>query len=95
MSAESILEKYVAQTTAAEMMNVTPSRISQLCNQSQFEGAIKMGGSWIIPKTAIENYKPKKRGRKKNLDRVILTKAITESKQWKKDITLEEADVTK
>lgn len=87
MSTEEILEKYVAQKTAAEMMNVTPSRISQLCNQSQFEGAIKIGGSWIIPKTAIENYKPNKRGRKKNVkknpDRVMLEKAITENNMWR------------
>lgn len=86
MSAENILEKYVAQKTAAEMMNVTPSRISQLCNQSKFEGAIKIGGSWIIPKTAIENYKPKKRGRKKNHDRVVLERAITENNKWKEVI---------
>ena len=85
MTTEDILEKYVAQKTAAKMMNVTPSRVSQLCHQSQFEGAIKMGGSWIIPKTAIENYKPNKRGRKKgtkNPDRVILEKAIAESNKW-------------
>ena len=87
---ENILENYVAQSTAAEMMKVTLSRISQLCNQSCFEGAVKMGGSWIIPKSAIKNYKPKKRGRKKNTqnsDRVILENAIAENNKWKELIT--------
>ena len=87
MSTEEILAKYVAQKTAAEIMKVTPSRISQLCNQSQFEGAIKIGGSWIIPKTAIENYKPNKRGRKKSIkknpDKIMLKKAITENNMWR------------
>ena len=90
MSTEEILAKYVAQKTAAEIMKVTPSRISQLCNQSQFEGAIKIGGSWIIPKTAIENYKPNKRGRKKNIkknpDRAVIEQAIKESKKWEEII---------
>lgn len=80
---EKILEDYVGQSTAAKMMNVTLSRISQLCHQSRFAGAIKIGGSWIIPKTAIENFKRKKRGKKRNTDRIILEQAIADSQKWR------------
>ena len=59
-----IKEEYVDQRTAAQMLNVSQARISQLCPQGRFPGAVKIGWSWIIPKEAVKNFKPSSRGRK-------------------------------
>lgn len=58
------MKDYVDQVTAAKMLNISQSRISQLCTEGRFQGASKIGWSWIIPKVAVENFQPKKRGPK-------------------------------
>lgn len=79
-----IYEDYVDLATAAKMLNVTKSRINILCRGGRFNGAFKAGWSWLIPKSAITNFKPLKRGRKRNTDRVVIEHAIKESNKWRK-----------
>ena len=78
-----VYDNYVDQTTAAKMLNVTTSRINLLCREGRFKGAFKAGWSWLIPKSAITNFKPLKRGRKRHSDRSILENAIKKSNEWK------------
>ena len=78
-----IYDIYVDQATAAKMLNLSKSRINILCRGGRFNGAFKAGWSWLIPKTAITNFKPLKRGRKRNSDRAILEDAIQESNRWR------------
>ena len=76
-----ILNNYVGQSEAAKILNISNARISTLCNQSRFENAVKIGGSWLIPKVSLQNFTRKKPGRK-NPDIVLLETAIKESKKW-------------
>ena len=57
-----IKDNYVDQLTAGKMLNVTQGRISVLCSQGRFNGAMKVGWSWIIPKTSVENFTRLPRG---------------------------------
>ena len=59
-----VMKDYIDQVTAAKMLNISQSRISQLCTEGRFKGAAKIGWSWVIPKVAVENFKPHKRGPK-------------------------------
>ena len=76
-----ILNDYVGQVKAAEMLGLSISRISQLCKQSRFDDAIKIGGAWLIPKIAIENFTRRKPGRKKKVasDRLLIENALKEN----------------
>ena len=78
-----INENYVDQATAAQILNLSKSRINILCRGGRFDGAFKAGWSWLIPKTAVANFTRLKRGRKRNLDRVIIEHAIAENNKWK------------
>ncbi len=60
-------EEYIDQVTAAQMLGVTQARVSQLCSQERFSGAMKIGWSWIIPKEAVKNFVRSPRGRKPKL----------------------------
>ena len=86
IDAEDLKKDYVDQATAAEMLDVSVSRISQLCKQGRFHGATKLGWSWIIPKTAVENFEHLRRGRPKPPPLVY----PTDNMIWKK--ALREAD---
>ena len=77
-----IYEDYVNLATAAQMLKVSKTRINILCREGRFNGAFKAGWSWLIPRTAVLNFKPLKRGRKRNTDKILLEKAIAESNQW-------------
>ncbi|MBR0167070.1 MAG: helix-turn-helix domain-containing protein [Synergistaceae bacterium] len=81
-----IYEDYINLATAANMLNVSKSRINILCREGRFEGAFKAGWSWLIPKNTVINFKPQKRGRKRknHSDKDILTHAITENNKWNK-----------
>lgn len=41
---------------AAKLLGMTQRRIVGLCNEGKIPGAIKMGKSWSIPMTALEQY---------------------------------------
>ena len=71
-----ITKDYIDQVTAAKMLNISQSRISQLCTEGRFKGASKIGWSWIIPKVAVENFKPLKRGPKSTRTTSTQTKKV-------------------
>lgn len=82
-----IMKDYVDQVTAAKMLNISQSRISQLCTEGRFQGASKIGWSWIIPKVAVENFQPHKRGPKptggltSEQTKEIISKALEQAKK--------------
>ena len=84
---ETLKENYIDQSTAANMLKITQGRISQLCQEGRFEGATKIGWSWIIPRLSVENFERKKRGAKpKNYNEEnILQAAIQEATNLKKE----------
>jgi hypothetical protein len=55
---EDIEKDYVNAPEAAKMLNVSRSRIGKLCLGGRFQGALKVGASWIIPREAVLNHKP-------------------------------------
>ena len=59
-----IAKDYIDQVTAAKMLNLSQSRVSQLCTEGRFEGASKIGWSWLIPKVSVERFQPLKGGPK-------------------------------
>ena len=81
---EKAMEDYVDQVTAGKILNVSQGRISQLCSQGRFQGAMKIGWSWIIPKEAVENFRRLKRGPRhktpqNEIDKEFLTKVINQA----------------
>ena len=84
------MKNYVDQVTAAKMLNISQSRISQLCTEGRFQGASKIGWSWIIPKVAVENFKPQKRGPKPTAltpeqTKEVISEALGQPKEDKND----------
>lgn len=43
------IEDMITAAEAAKLMNVTRTRIFQLCRQGRIEGARKFGNAWLIP----------------------------------------------
>ena len=52
---------------AAIMLNVDRSRVLVLCRQGRFAGAAKIGTSWAIPRSSVENFRRLPPGGSKNL----------------------------
>ena len=87
LDAKAISEDYVDQATAAKMLSVSRSRINKLANEGRFEGATKIGWSWLIPRVAVENFErlrpgPKPRGMDEKL---LLQQALLEASNLKED----------
>ena len=82
-----INEEYVDQATAAQILHVSRSRINKLCRDGRFDGAIKAGWAWLIPKIAIENFTPLKRGPKTQQEenQNLIANAINEANNLKED----------
>ena len=76
---ETVKKDYVDQATAAKILNITRGRISILCSEGRFEGAMKIGWSWIIPKASINNFQRLKRGPKPRVKRQNNLKAIIDN----------------
>lgn len=55
---EDIEKNYVNAPEAGKILNITRNRVTKLCAEGRFLGAIKIGSSWIIPREAILNHKP-------------------------------------
>ena len=84
---ESIMKDYVDQSTAAKLLKVSQGRISQLCTNGKFNGAAKIGWSWIIPRVSVMNYKPNKRGPKPKTpsrkdDEALIYEALRENQSY-------------
>lgn len=57
---------YITTKEAAEKWNISDRRVLQYCNAGRIEGAVKMGNTWLIPKTAEKpahgRYRKKRSG---------------------------------
>ena len=76
---------YVDSPEAARILNVDDSRIRRLCLDGRFEGAIKAGKSWLIPRISVMNFKrlrPRSIMKTPN-DRTIISNAIREATNLK------------
>ena len=72
-------DKYVDAVTAAKMLGITRTRVSALCKADRFAGTIHVGHTRLIPREAVLNHKPMKRGVKpKSLKRVDEKKLLKE-----------------
>lgn len=82
---EQELKEYVNSSKAAEMLNISRSRVLRLCQQNRFENAIKFEWTWLIPKKAVKNFTRRKRGRKslKTIKKNFIQSIIKEANEWK------------
>ena len=62
MTLKDELENYITAPEAGEMLGLKKARIGQLCRAKRFDGAIKVGDAWMIPRESVLNHKPMKRG---------------------------------
>ena len=77
---EDIKRDYVNANEASQIINVNNSRIRQICIEGKFEGAFKVGDTWLIPRKAVGNYSKRKRGPKpKPTLRETITNALNEA----------------
>ena len=81
-----IEEEYVEQSQAAIMLNVSRSRVNKLYNEGRFEGAIKAGWAWLIPRKSVENFKRLRPGKKPpgTDEKELLMQALQEAANLKK-----------
>ena len=78
MIAQAEIEKdYYTAKQASEILGLSPSRISRLCSSGRFQGAFKAGGSWLIPREAVDTHKPLPPGPKPG--NKVLRQAINEA----------------
>ena len=57
-----MLDGFITAKEAALLLHKTSDYIRKLCASGELEGAYKFGSTWIIPKSAIDNFSPKPRG---------------------------------
>ncbi len=43
---------YITTKEAAEKWGISDRRVLQYCNAERIKGAVKMGNTWLIPKSA-------------------------------------------
>ena len=55
-------EDYLSVTEAANVMGKGRNLVGKLCRAGRFSGAVQIGTTWIIPREAVLNYTPGKRG---------------------------------
>ena len=63
----SISEEYMSAVDAALTLNIDRSRVLVLCRQGRFAGAAKIGTSWAIPRSSVENFRRLPPGGSRNL----------------------------
>ncbi|MBQ7154921.1 MAG: helix-turn-helix domain-containing protein [Synergistaceae bacterium] len=56
------ISEYISVEEAAERSGYGKWNITLLCRQGKLEGAVKIGKVWLIPKKALEDYKPGPQG---------------------------------
>ena len=70
MIPKEILERdYISAPEAGEILKLGRNQIGKLCRAGRFGGAAQIGNAWIIPREAVLNYKPGKRGVKPGTQR--------------------------
>ena len=56
------IQEFISVEEAAELSGYGKWNITLLCRQGKLDGAVKVGKVWLIPRKAIENYKPGPQG---------------------------------
>lgn len=89
---EEINRNYVDSIEAGRLLDITDSRIRRLCLDGRFEGALKTGKSWIIPRKSVENFIRRHPGKppKEIPGYIVLSNAIKEANKWKENEHLDE-----
>jgi hypothetical protein len=60
--------KTILTSQVAEILGVSPQRVSQLCRFGRIYGAVKIGRDWHIPVKSIPEISSRKNGRPKRMD---------------------------
>ncbi len=60
---EQLLEHAALPKECSEIMNMTVDNVRNYCRRGRFEGAVQFGNEWLIPRTTIENYMSRSRGK--------------------------------
>lgn len=83
----SISEEYMSAVDVARKMKVDRSRVLVLCRQGRFDGAEKIGSSWVIPRVSVEKFQRLPPGGSKNLkrqheeDKALVAEALQANKR--------------
>lgn len=56
------MKDFLTAENVSKIINRTPQCVRKLCSNGVLVGAEKFGNAWLIPRTAIEQYKPKLKG---------------------------------
>ena len=75
MTLKAELEKYITAPEAGEILGLKKARIGQLCRGGRFDGAIKIGDAWMIPRDSVLNHKPLPPGVKSQKAKLVAEKA--------------------
>ena len=59
------MTEYLTVKQVAQLAGVDESRVRVLCGQGRFEGAVKRGGAWFIPKDAAYRWMMDDRDRRR------------------------------
>ena len=81
----SVFEDFVSVEDAAGVLKIDRSRVTRLCRQGRFNGAVKVSRVWLIPRAAVLDHKPlppgpKPKTRGKDDDAALLSSAIEAAK---------------
>ena len=84
---EEIERDYLDSPSAARELKVSNARIRRLCLDGRFDGALKAGNAWLIPKKSLTTFRYHKRGRKvrTNPNKILIEHAINENNKWRRD----------
>ena len=58
MTLKDELRNFITAPEAGEILGLKKARVGQLCRAGRFDGAIKIGDAWMIPREAVLNHKP-------------------------------------
>ena len=50
------IQEFISIEEAAQKLGYEKSSVTLLCRQGKLDGAIKIGGRWLVPRLTIENY---------------------------------------
>ena len=50
------IQEFISIEEAAQKLGYEKSSVTLLCRQGKLDGAIKIGGRWLVPRATIENY---------------------------------------
>ena len=80
-----INKNYVDSVEAGKLLNITDARIRKLCLDGRFNGALKTGKSWIIPRESVKNFKRLPPGiKKKEKNETLIKEALRNMKEDEK-----------